>query len=91
MIFLHARFIGILNLAGKKHVFGISSLSAFVSELFSEELGLVLEVSTDNKDKVMKMYKEAGVHCIQIGSCSESEEKSPQVYNFLYSVSLFYT
>lgn len=55
------------------------SADAFVSELFSEELGLVLEVSTDNKDKVMKMYEEAGVRCIQIGSCSESEEKSPQV------------
>lgn len=43
--------------------------------LFSEELGLILEVSTANKEKVMKMYEDAGVSCTQIGFSSDTDEK----------------
>lgn len=44
-----------------------TSLSAVMELLFSEELGLVLEVSESDVDEVSQRYSDAGVLCRRIG------------------------
>jgi len=40
-----------------------------VDVLFSEELGLLLEVTEDSEQKVVDAYIQGGVSCKRIGRC----------------------
>lgn len=48
-----------------------------MAALFAEELGLVLEVSSENEAEVLSVYAEAGVPCTCIGS--STAEKTVEV------------
>lgn len=59
----------------------VSAVCAVMELLFSEELGLVLEVSQRDVETVCQRYSDAGVQCHRIGTtCGFGPESMVRVY-----------
>lgn len=59
----------------------MSAVCAVMELLFSEELGLVLEVSQRDVETVCQRYSDAGVQCHRIGTtCGFGPESMVRVY-----------
>ena len=50
-----------------------------ISTLFNEEAGLVIEVSSENADRVLQAYHEAGVPCTKIGTATVATGKDSTI------------